>query len=329
MAERNDSDEQRKVMNAAAAAAPDGVDPRRHAVMLAQSPMAYAAMVESVSAFGIFLIDARGHIMSWNQGAERQTGLKPEQVLKQPYATLYDDAARAAGLPQQVLGFAKYHDHFRDEHLRRRANGEQYTAQATLDVIRDDQGRHTGFVEVVRDVTEERTRHAALYRQATVDSLTGLPNRANFEETANREIERAIRDHDPLSVAVGDIDSFKLVNDTHGHHVGDIALKHVAGVMQRSLRKIDSVGRIGGEEFALLLPRANTGPAIELCERLRVQLCTSTFDSPVGPLRVTISIGVATLDRDAADLKTLLERADKGLYKAKRNGRNRVETIVV
>lgn len=288
--------------------------------------MAYAAMVESITAFGVYLIDARGHIMSWNRGAELQTGLSREQVIKKPYALLFDDAARTAGLPAQMLGFAKYHGHYRDEHLRRRGATDRYTAQATLDVVHDMQGRHSGFVEVVRDVTDERAQQEALYEQATIDALTGLPNRGHFTEIAEREIERAARYHDPLSVALGDIDHFKGVNDTHGHHVGDLALQHVSHVLSAGARKIDTVGRLGGEEFAMVLPRANMGPAVELCDRLRVQLYKTPFDAPAGPLRISISIGVATLGPDAPTLQAMLERADKALYKAKRHGRNRVET---
>ncbi|MEC9408573.1 MAG: diguanylate cyclase [Abyssibacter sp.] len=301
------------------------VDPRRFVDLLSESPMAYAAMVESITGFGIYLIDARGHILTWNQGAERITGLPRARVIRQPYATLFESEGRAADLPAQILGFTKYHGHYSDEHLRRRGAQEQFRALATLDVVQDPRGQHTGFVEVIRDVTADREREAALYTQATTDVLTGLPNRAHFTQQATQEIERARRYFEPVSVAMVDVDHFKSVNDTHGHHVGDLALQHVAGILRSNARRIDILGRLGGEEFALLLPRANTQPAVELCERMRVALYQSRVETPTGPLQIAASVGVASLNRESTTLDSLLERADKALYKAKRQGRNRVE----
>ena len=301
------------------------VDPRRFVDLLAESPMAYAAMVESITGFGIYLIDTRGNILTWNQGAERMTGLPRARVIRQPYSTLFEPAGRAADLPAQILGYAKYHGHYSDEHLRRRGSSEAFRALATLDIIRDPRGRHSGFVEVIRDVTADREREAALYAQATTDVLTGLPNRAHFTEQANLEIERSRRYFEPLSVALLDVDHFKAVNDTHGHQIGDLALQHVAEIMRSNARRIDILGRLGGEEFALLLPRANTQPAVELCERMRVALYQSRVDTPVGQLQISASMGVASMNRDSTTLDSLLERADKALYKAKRQGRNRVE----
>ena len=95
--------------------------------------------------------------------------------------------------------------------------------------------------------------------------------------------------------------------------------------MRSNARRIDILGRLGGEEFALLLPRANTQPAVELCERMRVALYQSRVDTPVGQLQISASMGVASMNRDSTTLDSLLERADKALYKAKRQGRNRVE----
>ena len=305
------------------------VDPRRFTGLLAESPLAYAAMVQSISGFGVYLIDARGNILTWNHGAELQTGLTHDEIVRQPYAALFDDASRAAGLPGQILGFAKYHGHYSDEHWRRRGADGRFQALATLDIVCDTQGTHTGFVEVVRDITADRKREKALYTQATTDTLTGLPNRGHFTEKAEQEIERARRYGDPLSVAMLDVDHFKAVNDNYGHHIGDIALQHVAEVLRQSARKIDIIGRLGGEEFAMVLPRANTQPAIEFCGRTRIALYRSRVDSPAGPLQISASIGVATLSREAPDLPSLLERADKALYKAKRHGRNRVETWLV
>lgn len=302
-----------------------GIDPREHGELLSRDPMAYAAMVHSVSAFGIYLIDTRGRIISWNTGARRLTGFDEDEVIGQLYAGLFPASLRDQRVPDQLLGHAKYKAHVANEQPRRRADDTQFTARFTLDVVRDMAGNHAGFVEVIHDVTRARRRERDLVQLATRDSLTGLANRGYFIEQANNELKRAERYNDPLTVVMADIDHFKQVNDTHGHDVGDLALKHVADVLVASARAIDIVGRLGGEEFALVLPRANLQPALEMCERLRHRIASTPVPWPSGNLRVTISMGLAAVTDDRESLDQLLKLADNALYAAKRGGRNRVE----
>ena len=304
---------------------PHVYDPRDHADMLARDPMAYAAMVQSVSAFGIYLIDPRGHIISWNTGAERLTQIGSEAIIGQPYAALFTGAERDQRVPDQVLGHAKYKKHISDEQNRRRANGKTFRAKFTLDLVLDGNGEHAGFVEVIHDVTRARERERDLVKLATRDSLTGLANRGYFTEQANIELQRAERYNDPVSVVMVDIDHFKKVNDTYGHDVGDLALRHVSDTLLRSVRKIDIVGRLGGEEFALILPRAALQPATEMCERMRQAVSGKQVPHPSTPFKVTASMGVASRSADREDLDQLLKYADNALYRAKRGGRDRVE----
>ena len=306
-----------------------GIDPRDHADLLARDPMAYAAMVQSVSAFGIYLIDTRGKIISWNTGAQRLTGFDEQAILGQRYASLFPARLREQRVPEQLLGHAKYKAHVANEQARRRAGDKQFTARFTLDVVRDTTDAHAGFVEVIHDVTRARQRERDLVQLATRDSLTGLANRGYFTDQANIELQRAERYADPLTGVMADIDHFKQVNDTHGHDVGDLALKHVADLLVSGVRNIDIVGRLGGEEFALVLPRANTQPALEMCERLRHRIATTPVPLPSGELRLTISIGLASVTDDRESLDELLKFADNALYQAKRGGRNRVEAATI
>jgi len=301
-------------------------DFRQHEALLKTDPARYAEMVREVSAFGIYLLDPEGMIRSWNRGAENITGLAEAQVMGRPFSLLFTDAGQRDHLPQKTLQFARGNRHHKDEQARRRANGEELIALCTLDAVRRDTGELSAFVEVFTDITEVKRREAVLYQRATRDTLTGLSNRGHFTEMATNELERARRFAEPLTVALMDIDHFKRVNDTYGHDAGDQALVHFAGVCQQHARKVDLLGRLGGEEFVMLLPRANKEPAFEIIQRLRLGVMESRCTAPSGVVfSFTVSVGLASLRPNTRDLRELLRNADAALYKAKREGRNRVE----
>lgn len=165
-------------------------------------------------------------------------------------------------------------------------------------------------------------------RRVYTDALTGLNNRSFFEQQIGVELERATRQEQELALLFADIDHFKRFNDEHGHDSGDLVLQHVARLMLEHLRRIDSVFRWGGEEFALLLPATGMAQAEFIANRLRVVVEETPVVLPGGrELRVTLSIGIAVAPRHAAGgEKELLRHADQALYEAKRQGRNRVCT---
>lgn len=163
-----------------------------------------------------------------------------------------------------------------------------------------------------------------LEQQATSDPLTGRYNRRAFFEVAGREFERSRRYAGPLAVLMLDIDFFKRVNDSYGHAVGDIVLRSVAGCWFDALRQEDSIGRIGGEEFAILLPHTSQQDAHALAERLLKLTESLDIVAPAGNFHVTVSIGLAQLMPQDNNFEQLLERADVALYQAKQGGRNRV-----
>lgn len=170
---------------------------------------------------------------------------------------------------------------------------------------------------------KEQTRKT-LERMAEHDDLTGLLNRRKFMERAAAELNRDHRNHRPVSVAMADIDFFKSINDTYGHTTGDQVLKAFAGVLKKDLRESDLVGRIGGEEFAFLLPEADPVAAKQLLERIRSAVQSNPLELADGKhVQATLSIGVA--DASACSLAVALRHADTALYSAKAKGRNRVE----
>ncbi|MDX5444881.1 MAG: PAS domain-containing protein [Zoogloeaceae bacterium] len=180
-----------------------------------------------------------------------------------------------------------------------------------------------GRVWMVRDITERKQRESALETLAATDPLTGLPNRRSFMERLDRAwLEARQRPAGDGAVLMLDIDHFKSVNDTWGHAVGDEVLQHVANVIRQSLRRHDVPGRLGGEEFAALLPDATLENARLLAERVRERLEREPARTSAGEVGVTISIGVAHFD--GSSVRQVLERADEALYEAKSGGRNRV-----
>jgi diguanylate cyclase (GGDEF)-like protein len=158
---------------------------------------------------------------------------------------------------------------------------------------------------------------------ASSDHLSGALSRRAFMEQAANEAERARRYGRALSFAILDIDFFKKVNDSWGHAAGDVAIKRIAEAVMDAMRGSDALGRIGGEEFALLLPETSADNARLFAERLRAKIETLDIDAPP-KFRVTVSIGVAEFDGEAEKIEETLARADRALYAAKNAGRNRV-----
>lgn len=172
---------------------------------------------------------------------------------------------------------------------------------------------------------ENRQVHDELARQAHSDYLTGLENRRHFLSQAENELVRTLRYGRELSIMMLDVDHFKQVNDTYGHKVGDLVLKKLAELCRATLRDVDIVGRIGGEEFAVLLPETGSEHARDAAERLREVIADTQVKLDSGlPLRFTASFGVTTLCENDANIDILLDQADQALYRAKNEGRNRV-----
>ena len=163
-----------------------------------------------------------------------------------------------------------------------------------------------------------------LARLATVDPLTGVFNRRTMTELANREIAASKRHGRPLSLLILDIDHFKNINDQFGHEAGDLALVRFVQLLAEMMRETDVLARIGGEEFAMILPDASESSALALAERVRQRLSDSGFVVSGWPVPLQASIGVGTLGPDISNLEALLREADRAMYQAKRAGRNRI-----
>ena len=175
-----------------------------------------------------------------------------------------------------------------------------------------------------RSFVRERNYRAELRKRAETDELTGVANRRQLLAYLDHRIAEARRTNTPLSFAMFDIDKFKRVNDSFGHSVGDEAIRHVVRIAQKAVRVNDMLGRLGGEEFGMVLPKSSEDNAYMVCERLRQRLHAKPFVPVEGErMVITISSGIAFLTEED-DAASLIERADKALYEAKRSGRDQV-----
>ena len=180
-----------------------------------------------------------------------------------------------------------------------------------------------GVVWIIQDINERKKNEAELQRLATTDPLTGILNRRSFTNLASREFEIRDRYKTPLSLLMLDIDHFKKINDLHGHNCGDRSLCLFSRLCNREIRSTDILGRLGGEEFAILLLGLDQKDARQVAERIRRSIAMETPDEPESVPSMTVSIGLVTVSEDDT-LESSLSKADKLMYKAKRSGRNRV-----
>ena len=184
-----------------------------------------------------------------------------------------------------------------------------------------------GWMVICSNITDLAHDAERLEELAHIDSMTGLVNRRRFFDLAQREWTMATRFGRCLSVLMIDLDHFKAVNDTFGHDVGDRAICHVADICKESKRSTDQVARLGGEEFAILLPETDLAGASVLAERIRLRVQAKPLPVDGGFIPLTISIGVAERVGDMADFDALLKLSDERLYVAKRTGRNRIACL--
>jgi diguanylate cyclase (GGDEF)-like protein/PAS domain S-box-containing protein len=285
------------------------------------------------SPISIVITDINGNIEYVNPKFTTITGFTLDEVRGKKPA---DTFGSSETLPetraehwQTILSGKEWHG----EMLNRRKNGESYWVAVSISPIIDSNGIITHFVSINEDITtrketEEKIKrlNAGLEQLAMTDYLTSLYNRRYFMQRGTEEFKRAKRNKQPLALLMLDIDQFKKVNDTYGHEAGDMALQQVASVLKSSLREIDILGRMGGEEFAVLLPNTPLHEAGVLAERVQQIMANTSFELPGASLNIniTISIGVAVMTDEMSVIDDILRNADAALYHAKNSGRNRV-----
>ncbi len=267
---------------------------------------------------GVVVLDAKGRILDLNPAAEVILAMPRKDAVGRPVREVSDLCAVTE--PESIIsgvgiGDICIHD--------KGTPGRVYDLRTS--VIKDRKGRCIGYLQVWRDISERKSLEQKLERLARTDPLTGANNRRFFMQVANTEVRRCQRYGGTLSMMMIDIDHFKRINDRFGHLAGDAVLVATAKACHELLRDADIFGRLGGEEFAVLCVETNAAGAVALAERLRSRLAGQTMLVDGKPIAITVSIGIASLDRHARDpLHALLKHSDRALYRAKFEGRNRV-----
>ena len=300
-------------------------------------------LMESLSV-PVFVLDTGARVTIWNRACEGLTGVPAAEVLgtgdhwrsfyeiqrptladlvlegrrddPRPARPRVSTAQADARLPL-ALSIESWCD-------MPRAGRRRYLA-ADASPIFNASGQLSAVVETLRDLTDEKMAQIALEQLATRDGLTGLANRRCFDDTLHAEWARALRQVQPLSLLMVDVDNFKAYNDAHGHLGGDECLKRVARAVASEMRANDLVARYGGEEFAVILPNQSLKGAAIVAERIRCRVEQLQLPCRFAAGHVTVSIGAATAiagpDNHASQLVAI---ADAALYRAKHLGRNRI-----
>jgi len=291
--------------------------------------------INEASPDGILVVDEHAVVVShnrrffevWDIPDQGLQGSHPGSAEGGPHAPVLEAELARVADPEGFLRRVRelYADHHAEDHCEIELRDGRTIERRTTG-IRGADGHYLGRVWFFRDVTPRKRAERALRELATQDPLTGVSNRRRFFEAARHEFERARRHKRPLSILMLDVDEFKGVNDCHGHAAGDMMLKALCTVLQASVRKIDFVGRLGGEEFGVLLPEAELPVAAQIAERCRRAVEASVARDGGKELKFTASFGVAALSDADGSAEDCLRRADAALYRAKQRGRNRVES---
>lgn len=305
-----------------------------------ETMLQYAMHSLNNSPDGVFWIGADGDLFYVNEAASQELGYTVEELLALQVSDFDPTMGKGdIGPAGRVTTAIRNSDitHLSTHHKHR--DGHLIPVDITLSIMDSDERLVCSFV---RDMTEQRTLEAALQREiderkevekelrrlneklenvASTDFLTGAWSRRHFFEMAPKEMSRAKRYENDLSLLMIDADLFKRINDDFGHHTGDVLLAGLCELIKSNIRQSDSLIRWGGEEFIVLLPQTNQEGALACAEMLRSLI--EGFDFGVGT-NITVSIGVAEI-QPQDDIDSWVKRADEALYRAKNAGRNRVE----
>ena len=289
---------------------------------LQESEMRFRLVIDSVTDYAIIMLDPKGHIASWNAGAERIKGYRAEEIIGQHFSRFYPAEDLARGRPQHGLEIASAEGRFEDEGWRLRKDGARFWANVVITALRDDSGTLRGFGKVTRDLTERKRSEDRLAYLAQNDTLTRLPNRHMLHDRLVQMLAQSPQDGRSIGCMYIDLDRFKYVNDTFGHATGDQLLIQVGERLQKCVRSTDVIGRLGGDEFALVLASlAKSEDAGLVAQKVNAAL-SAQFDLDGHETYISASIGIAIHPQDGGDAELLLKNADAAMYRAKEQGRN-------
>lgn len=271
---------------------------------------------------GYHSLDKNGLILNINQTELNWLGVTKREAVGRPFCDFCTPAGKEKFAANFPIFLKQGHIHDLEFDLIRR-DGSTIPVLLSATSIHDAEGNLLMSRSTVFDIRERKAMELELQRLANTDTLTGLYNRRQFYKLADQELARSRRTKSPISLMMVDIDHFKQINDTYGHAMGDVVLQNLGRTMKNSLREIDVIARLGGEEFAILLPQTSSGQATELAQRLRSKIANESIPATQGAeIQFTVSIGVDEWRESDPHLDALLKRCDTAMYQAKNSGRN-------
>ena len=290
-------------------------------MMQAEDERRLAAVVLNCMSEAVAVTDEQNLIVTVNAAFTEVTGYSPEEVLgKNP--KLLSSGAQPLAFYKALWEKLSKTGSWQGEIWNRRKSGEVYAEWLSINLVRDEHGKLIHHVAVFSDISERKASEKRIHHLAHYDVLTDLPNRALFNDRFHQAISKAKRDKAHVALMFIDLDKFKPINDTLGHDVGDLLLREVAQRMQHCVRESDTVARIGGDEFVVLLPGIeSTQTALRVAEKI-LRVLNQPFELAGHHLEMSASIGVAVYPEHGVDEKILVKNADTAMYLAKNGGRN-------
>lgn len=283
-----------------------------------------AAKVFENNSEGIVIIDPERRVVMTNRAFTALTGFAGRDVRGRPLA-LFDPQEHPRGFASRIRAEALRDGLWQGEVWMRRASGERFPADMSISVVRAPDGPAFHFVGVFSDISRRKADEARIRFLANHDFLTGLPSRAALQPTMERAVEDAKREGRRVGLCFLDLDRFKNINDTLGHHVGDQLLVEVAQRLTSVLREGESVLRHGGDEFVVVVPEQGGQADLQASGERLLMALDEPFRLAGCEFSLSTSVGVAVYPDDGEDAETLLDRADTAMYKAKEEGRNGVQ----
>lgn len=287
----------------------------------AEVALQQAAAVYASTSEGVVITDLSGNITDINQAFEEITGYAPEDVINQPIQMIKSDEGDERFFKKMWLALLE-HGSWRNEIQNRRKSGELYSELLAMSTVRDGDGNPINYVGVFSDISQLKETEEELKFLAHHDPLTNLPNRVLLRDRIEQAIKNARRDQNRLAIVFLDLDRFKLINDSFGHAAGDEILQQVAQRLQSSLRNKDSVARISGDEFVLLIEDVKQADSLVILIDRIFESFSATFNVTETKLKISASLGVSIYPDDGDNAETLLRNADAAMYDAKEDGRN-------
>lgn len=273
------------------------------------------------SSESMIVTDAQNRILFVNPAFEIVTGYSADEVIgKNP--RILQSGMHDKSFYEKMWNALNQHGVWKGEIWNKRKDGELYLEWLTISAVKDQRGNVTNYVAIFSDITEHKRNMEQLTKLALYDPLTNVPNRYLFEKRLESIIRMSKKHNQSFALLFLDLDRFKNINDTLGHHMGDMLLKETAQRLNGMLRKQDTIARFGGDEFVIILPNLkHIREAVYMAENI-IESLKRPFNVNHQEVYISTSIGISVYPYDGTDKETLIRMADRAMYQAKTNGRN-------